>query len=137
MNTRGIKTLALTSGLMFAALAVGDPAIDITHSKIVATFREENVPVDGQFTRFGGSIHFDAANPAATHASIDVMTATLDVGSAESNDEVRKKSWLDVATFPHATFVSSSVRQVAPGKLEATGTLTLKGRTQTLVVPVV
>jgi polyisoprenoid-binding protein YceI len=58
------------------------------------------------------------------------------MGTAEYNAEVRKKAWLDSGTYPKATFISTSVKPGAAGQFTATGTLTLKGKSQTLTVPV-
>ena len=41
----------------------------------------------------------------------------------------------NVEAFPKAKFVASAVKQVAPGKFEATGALTIKGATQDIVAP--
>src|SRR5690606_29901036 len=51
------------------------------------------------------------------------------------NAEVLKPEWFDAASHPEASFVSQSVRALAPGKLEVTGVLTIKGHGETVVVP--
>lgn len=132
---------AVVAGLLLMplgwyALAAAGSSIDAAHSSVVATYRQENVPVEAPFKRFGGHVEYDAAQPAAARASIEVSTGTLDLGAEDYNAEVRKKEWLDSATYPTATFVSTAIKPGAAGHFEATGTLTLKGRTQTLTVPV-
>jgi polyisoprenoid-binding protein YceI len=133
----GIKTFAavitLASGVLMAAdLNVG-PA---TKSTVVATFKQEGVAVDSPFTRFSGKISYDPQKAAAATASIDVETASLDIGDPAYNAEVAKKSWFDSATYPKATFHSTAIKPLAANKFEATGTLTVKGKVQTIVVPV-
>src|ERR1700684_570346 len=129
-----ISTLAVTAA--FVATAAGDPAIDASKSSIIATFKEENVPVDAPLKKFNGRIDYNAAQPNAAKAALEVETGSLDMGTAEYNAEVRKKAWLDSATYPKATFISTSVKPGAAGHFDATGTLTMKGKTQTLTVPV-
>lgn len=123
-------------GLSAAAAWAAGAGFDAAHSTVVATFRQEGVPVDAPFTKLGGSIRFDAAHPAAGTASIDVQTASFDIGDPAYNAEVAKPAWLDSAKYPLASFRSTALRQLAPGRLEATGTLTLKGRALQVTVPV-
>lgn len=120
----------------FAALADGDPSIDTRNSSIIATFRQENVPVDAPFKSFNGRIDYDPAQPGASKAAVEVDTGSLDLGSPDYNAEVRKPSWLDSAGYPKATFISTAVKPGAAGHFDARGNLTLKGKTQTVIVPV-
>jgi polyisoprenoid-binding protein YceI len=129
-----ITTLAVTAA--FVATAAGDPTIDASKSSIIATFRQENVPVDAPLKKFNGRIDYNAAQPNAAKAALEVDTASLDIGSPDYNAEVQKKPWMDSATYPKASFISTSVKPGAAGHFDATGTLTLKGKTQTVTVPV-
>src|ERR1700683_4204022 len=122
-----IITIALTAA--FVAAAAGDPAIDAGKSNIIATFRQENVPVDAPLKKFNGRIDYNAAQPNAAKAALEVDTGSLDLGSSDYNSEVRKKEWLDSGTYPKASFISTSVKPGAPGHFAATGTLTLQGKT--------
>lgn len=126
-----------SAALVVAAVTVaGDPSIDAAKSSIIATFKQENVPVDSPFKTFSGHIDYNAAQPATSKANIEVTTASLDLGSADYNAEVQKKNWLDCAAFPKGTFVSTAIKPGAAGHFDATGTLTLKGKTLTVTVPV-
>jgi polyisoprenoid-binding protein YceI len=127
---------ATTLAVTLAAAAAGDASVDTAKSSIVATFRQENVPVDAPFRKFSGQILYDPAHPAAAKAALDVDTASFELGSEEYNSEVRKKEWFDSATYPKASFVSSRITPGAAGHFDATGTLTLKGRTAMITVPV-
>lgn len=120
----------------FAATAAGDPSIDAAHSSIIATFRQENVPVDAAFKSFSGRIDYVPANPGASRAHIQVATGSLDLGEEDYDAEVRKAEWLDSIAYPYATFDAGSITAAGPEHLTISGTLTLKGRTQTLTVPV-
>jgi polyisoprenoid-binding protein YceI len=135
---RNLKALAgtLTVAIAFVATAAGDPSIDAAKSTIVATFKQENVPVDAPFRHFNGRVDYDPAQPNASKAAIEVETGSFDMGSTDYNSEVAKKAWLDSGTYPKATFISTSVKPGAAGHFDATGTLTLKGKSQTLTVPV-
>jgi len=137
MGHRGRRFIALglmaVSGLLMAADFNVAPA---TRSTVVATFRQEGVAVDSPFTRFSGRITYDPRNVGQASASIEVETASLDMGDPAYNAEVAKKSWFDSATYPKAVFHSTAVKALAGGRFEATGTLVIKNRMQTLTVPV-
>jgi len=122
--------------LAAATVVAADAGLDATHSTVVATFKQEGVAVDGPFHAFSGVIHFDPAKPTAATAAIDVQTASFDIGDPAYNAEVAKPAWLDSGHYPQATFRSTAIKVLGPGKLEATGTLTLKGRALAITVPI-
>jgi polyisoprenoid-binding protein YceI len=130
--TRAVALLA--SSLLLAASA--PPNINAARSTITATFRQSGVPVDAAFKRYSGRISYNAAKPATATAVLEVLTGSLDIGAEEYNAEVRKKSWFDSATYPRATYTSQSIKVVGAGRFDATGTLSLKGKVQTVTVPV-
>src|SRR5471032_1239473 len=83
--------------------AAGVPAVDVSKSSIIVTFRQENVPVDAPFKKFNGRIDYDPEHPGAAKAAIEITTGSLDLGSEEYSAEVRKKNWLDATTYRTAT----------------------------------
>jgi len=126
--------LPLLLGAAFAAHAAPlktDPA----KSTVSAVFKQMNVPVESAFKKFSASIDYDAARPEAAKASVDIDTASLDVGDPEMNREVAKKEWFNSAQFPKASFVSTSIKPAGAGKLHVTGKLSIKGRTADVSFP--
>jgi len=126
------------ASLALAALA---QAADITigpagGNTVTATFKQEGVEVETPFTKFSGRITYDPAKVEASSALLEVETASFDFGDPGYNEEVRKKSWFDSATHPKAKFQSTAIKAGAAGGFTATGQLTLKGRVQTIAVPV-
>lgn len=126
--------VALATAAVPAALA---QAVDLAKSRVTATFRQMNVPVDAQFTKFTANIGFDAARPAEARATIEIDTASFDLGKGaeEYNSEVRKKEWFDSRAHPKAVFVANGARALGGGRFEAPGKLTIKGRTLDVVAP--
>jgi polyisoprenoid-binding protein YceI len=51
------------------------------------------------------------------------------------NKEVAKKDWFNSAQYPKATFTSSAIKAVGPGKLNVTGQLFIKGKTAEVSFP--
>jgi polyisoprenoid-binding protein YceI len=97
--------------------------------------KQMNVPVEGAFRKFDASVAFDPARPGATKAQFDVDLGSIDLGNTEGETEAKGKAWLNVPAFPQAKFVASTVKQVAPGRYEASGARTIKGTTQTITAP--
>ncbi len=128
-----VAGLALAFALTVLA---ADTNIDAKTSRITATFRQEGVSVDAEFTRFSGHIVYDAGNVTASSAVLEVETGSFDIGDAEYNAEVRKKEWFDSSAFPRATFRSTAIRPGSAGKFDATGTLNLKGKALVITVPI-
>ena len=93
------------------------------------------VGLEGRFTRFDGQISFDPARPGAASARIEVELASIDTGSPEGNEEVARKTWFDTPSFPRARFVSQGVKALGDSAYEVSGTLSIKGREQAVVVP--
>jgi len=126
--------LASLLGLSLAASAAVLKT-DAAKSSVSATFKQMNVPVESKFKKHAIVIDYNAAAPDASKATVEIETASLDLGEAEMNKEVAKKEWFNSAQFPKATFVSSSIKSAGPGKLTVTGKLTIKGKTTDVSFP--
>lgn len=127
----------LLFGLALIALPVGAAplGVDAARSEISFVSKQMGVPVDGRFQRFSADVDFDAKKPAAAKVRLDVDVASIDAGSAEANEEVVGKNWLNAAKFPRATFVSTGVKALGNGRFEVAGQMTIKGRTLPLSTP--
>jgi len=128
---------ALIAASLFASAFAGAAVlkIDPAKSSVAAVFKQMNVPVEAKFKTFTAQIDYDAARPEASRASVDIVTASMDLGDAEYNREVAKKEWFNTAQFPKASFVSTSIKPAGPGKLNVAGKLTLKGKTADVTFP--
>ncbi|WP_426189913.1 YceI family protein [Massilia sp. DWR3-1-1] len=131
-----LSTLAPLSLLTVALIAAAAPLkTDTAKSSVSATFKQMNVPVEAKFKKFTANVDYDAAKPELAKASVEIDTASLDLGEAEMNKEVAKKEWFNAAQFPKATFVSSSIKPAGAGKLTVAGKLTIKGKTTDVAFP--
>jgi polyisoprenoid-binding protein YceI len=93
------------------------------------------VSVDGQFKKFSSQLSFDPAKPTAAKAIVDVELASVDTGAPEGDEEVAGKQWFNTKAFPTARFVSETVKPLGGNRYEVTGQLSIKGKTQPVVVP--
>ena len=127
--------LALALALPFSAHAVEYTTVQKDKSAIHFTYKQMGVAVDGKFRRFSSTLSFDPAKPTAAKASFDVELASVDTGAPEGDQEVVGKPWFNAAAFPTARFVSGAVKPLGGNRYEVAGELSIKGKTQPVVVP--
>ncbi len=131
---RILLALLLAVGAANAAAAVFTVPVN-NKSSITFTSRQMGVAVHGSFSKFASRIVFDPARPQASRAQIDVALASVDAGGGEADDTVKSPLWFDVQAYPTATFVSDGLKALGGNRYQATGKLTIKGRTRPVVVP--
>lgn len=133
-----MKKSVLLAALLALAAAAGAAVLktDNAKSSVSAVFKQMNVPIESKFTRHNIVIDYNAAAPDTSKASVDIETASLDLGDPDMNKEVAKKEWFNSAQFPKATFVSTTIKSAGAGKLTVSGKLTIKGRAADVSFPV-
>jgi polyisoprenoid-binding protein YceI len=113
----------------------GDYTIDASHSRIGFVARHAMVTkVRGSFNDFAGSIHFDAANPAASTAEVSIDVASIDTRNGQRDGHLRTNDFFDAPAFPKITFKSTSVEQIDDGNFAVTGDLSIKDVTKSITV---
>ena len=140
MKFHRILPAAVTGlGLAFACIALPASAAplkaDPVKSTVSIVFKQLNVPVTAKFTRFKPLIDFDSTKPDATKASVEIDITSFDLGDPEYNQEVMKKDWFNAAQFPKATFTATAIKATTPGTFDATGILSIKGKTGNVHFP--
>lgn len=94
------------------------------------------VPVDGRFKKFDAVVNFDPRKPEAGSVSITIDAGSAAIGVPETDAELPKPIWFNVAKFPHASFKSTAIKGLGNGRFEVAGKIDIKGSTRDLVVPV-
>ena len=122
--------------LLAATPAFAQQKLVPAESSVGFVSRQMGVPVEGHFRKLDGQITFDPAKPEAAriHLAIDTGSATL--GVKETDAELPKPAWFNVAKFPQATFDAKTVKSLGGGKYEVAGQLSIKGAAHDVVVPV-
>ena|SRR5690349_2854971 len=96
--------------------------------------------ITGTATGISGAISFDAAHPAATKGRIVLDAGSLTVGNPLMGEHLRSDQWLDVAKHPSIVFETVSFANVRSQGTQiladVSGTLTVKGTTKEITVPV-
>jgi polyisoprenoid-binding protein YceI len=132
-----MKKSVLLAALLAVAAAAGAAVLkaDPAKSSVSAVFKQMNVPIESKFKKHNIVIDYNAAAPDTSKATVEIDTASLDLGDADMNKEVAKKEWFNSAQFPKATFVSSAIKSAGAGKLNVTGKLTIKGKAADVSFP--
>ena len=138
--------VALLSALTLPVMAQPKPAapgaapaaaqLQAAGSEIAFVTRQMGVPVEGRFGKFSAQIALDPKKPESGRVAFTIDTGSARFGAAETDAEVPKPVWLNVARFPQASFQSSAIKALGGGRFEVAGQLTIKGATQPVVVPV-
>jgi polyisoprenoid-binding protein YceI len=134
-------TRFLAPALMLAAALAAAPALAATpllpeKSDLSFTFKQMGVPVDGKFKAFSAQLDFDPKKPETGKIAFTVDLGSVSLGDASFDQEVAKADWFDTKRNGKATFASTSIKAVAPGRFDVAGKLTIKGATHDVVVPI-
>jgi len=112
----------------------GDYTLDLTHTHIGFQARHAMVTsVRGSFTKFEGTAHIDAANPASSSVNLTIDASSVDTGVADRDGHLKSGDFFDVETYPSITFVSTQVERDG-SEWAITGDLTIKGVSKPVTV---
>ena len=132
-----LRAVALTGAALLATVpAWAQQKLVPAQSSVAFTARQMGVPLQGHFSQFDAQVAFDPARLASSKIAFTVNTGSATLGSRETDAELPKPAWFNVAKFPQAQFASSAIKALGAGKYEVAGTLTIKGNAQNVVVPV-
>jgi polyisoprenoid-binding protein YceI len=136
-----MKKFSLMAGVLSLAapLAIAQTSTwvpDKAHSEVDFSILHLGLSkVHGRFGNIGGSIVMNEADPTKSTVNVTIDTTTVDTGVAPRDNDLKGPNIFDVAQFPTATFVSTSVAKSAGG-LTVTGNLTLHGVTKPVTLNV-
>lgn len=137
--------LALPAALLFAALVFAGAApaaaaeawaIDPAHTKVTFSVDHFFTPVVGSFEEFDVTLAYDPENPSASRVTAKIPVASVDTANSRRDDHLRSADWFETAEHPFMTFESSSVRAVGESRMVAVGTLTIKGISRQVTLPI-
>ncbi|KPW66748.1 hypothetical protein ALO81_100032 [Pseudomonas cannabina] len=138
MLKKSLAALALGTALLSAGQAVAaDYVIDKEGQHAFVDFKISHLGysfIHGTFKDWDGTFSFDAAKPEASKINVELKTKSLDTNHAERDKHISSKDFLDVAKYPEAKFVSTSVKSTGEKTADVTGDLTLHGVTKPIVI---
>lgn len=130
------SALVLAASLALSGAAFAQAAVVPAQSQITFAIKEMGVPVEGKFAKWTADIAFDPKKPEAGKVNFTIATGSASFGSPETDAEVPKATWFNVAKFPNATFTSTAIKAKGGGKFDVAGKLSVKGTTKDIVVPI-
>jgi len=128
--------LAVLALAALPALAQDTYKIDPVHSEVSFKIRHLLAKTSGRFTKFAGTIKVDAADISKSSVDVTIEVASLNTDNEGRDKHLKTAEFFDVEKFPTITFKSTSVKEVAKGKLEVTGDFTLHGVTKKVTIPI-
>ena len=135
--TASIALLTVSAAaLSFSGSALAQQKLIPAQSSIGFVTKQMGVPLEGYFKKFDGQISFDTAKPDAAKISFSIDTGSATLGAPESDAELPKAAWFNVAKFPQASFQSSGVKSLGGGKYQISGKLSIKGNSKDVEIPV-
>ena len=126
----------LAASLALSGVAFAQAKVVPAQSQITFSIKEMGVAVEGRFTKWTADIAFDPKKPEAGKVGFTIATGSASFGAPETDAEVPKPEWFNVAKFPNATFTSTAIKAKGGGKFDVAGKLTVKGTTRDVVVPI-
>jgi polyisoprenoid-binding protein YceI len=119
-----------------AAPALAAPwAIDYPASALTFTATQSGKAVEGGFSQFTATVELDPKAPEKGSIKAVVEMKSVKTTTSESTQALPQAAWFDAAKFPQATFESTHISKKEDGSFEASGTLTIKGISQTVALP--
>ena len=125
-------TLALA---LYSAAGTGEWRSVPADSRLRFTATYEGEALPGQFRRFDVRLRLVPERPDDGSLEVRVDLTSVEMGTEDLNEGVRRREWLDVARHQQAAFRSDRIRALGDGRFVADGALALKGRERPLRVP--
>lgn len=135
----GVVTAQTAATRVPAEVQAGTYKLDPSHGKITWSINHLGFSTyRGQFTNVAADLTIDPANPSASTLTASVPLADVDPADDALKAHLQTPDFFNVAQFPTATFVATSVVVDTDDATEAdvTGNLTLHGVTRPVTLEV-
>ena len=144
---RSVLAAALAlSALPAAAQTAHDPkqaptgvySLETRHSQLVFAIPHLGITdYYGRFNRLSGTLNFNSGQPEKSAVTVTIDMSSVDTPSHELIGELAGPHVFDAATYPTATFKSTSIARTGPNTGKISGDLTLHGVTKPVTLDVV
>jgi polyisoprenoid-binding protein YceI len=137
MIRKWVHKVVMGSALLIlssAAFSAADWKIVPKDSSLAFSATQNGAPVKGTFQNFTGTIQFDPADLKSSHIEITVDLTSVKTGDSEIGGTLKSADWFNTGAFPKAVFKADSFVKSGDKTYQANGTLTLRDKTQPLVL---
>ena len=132
------KVLTLAVLLLFgqnASAAARAWELDTDHSNVYFSIEHIYAKVQGRFNTIAATVHFDPANLKESRFDFEIKVDSIDTGINQRDDHLRSADFFASSDHPLITFTSKAVTAAGEGVYQVAGTLTVKGKSRDLVLP--
>jgi polyisoprenoid-binding protein YceI len=132
-----LATVGLLASLAAPVLAAPDTyTMDKQHTEAAFQVRHILTKVRGTFRDVDGVISWDKANPEKSSVQFRLKTVSVDTGVAMRDNDLRSANFFWAEKYPEILFVSTKIVPKGTNQFEVTGTLTIRGVTKVITLPV-
>lgn len=100
---------------------------------VLFTASQTGAPIQGSFSVYQGSLCLPEAESGGS-ASVEIQTASIDMGLPEFNAEMRGPLFFESNRWPTAVFSADDIEQEGDNTYRVTGTLTIRDVSKPLTV---
>jgi polyisoprenoid-binding protein YceI len=137
----GRKRLGIIAGFFFWFFFMGQSAFAQLHpvakeSGIQFSIKNFGFKTGGTLGAPEGDIIFNPDDPGKCSFRITVKSESINTDNNSRDEHLRETDYFDVKNYPQIRFVSTSIRSTGKiGEYEATGSLTIKNKTNEIHLP--
>ncbi|MFA6954908.1 MAG: YceI family protein [Thermoanaerobaculia bacterium] len=132
--------LALAAAAIALMPAIASAAdlyvVDTAHSEVSFRVRHLVTNVPGRFTDFSGNINLEPKNLTKSTVDFTIQATSVDTDNADRDKHLRTEDFFFVEKYPTLTFKSEKIVKKGKDEYEVTGTLTMRGVSKRITVPV-
>ena len=135
---KSLFALTLAGLLLFsqhASAAARAWELDTDHSNVYFSIEHIYAKVQGRFAAIAATVHFDPANLKESRFDFEIKVDSIDTGIKQRDDHLRSADFFASSDHPLITFTSNAVTAAGEGLYQVAGTLTVKGKSRDLVLP--
>ena len=135
---KALFSLTLAVLLLFgqnASAAARAWELDTDHSNVYFSIEHIYAKVQGRFAAIAATVHFDPANLKESRFDFEIKVDSIDTGIKQRDDHLRSADFFASSDHPLITFTSNAVTAAGEGVYQVAGTLTVKGKSRDLVLP--
>lgn len=139
MNRKLFAAFALTALASLPAVpaqAAEVYTIDPGHSEVSFQVRHLVTQVRGKFNEYQGKIELDPAKLESSKVEFRIKAASIDTDLPDRDKHLRAEDFFFVEKHPEIVFKSQRIRATGKDTYDVTGTLTMRGVTRTVTLPV-
>ena len=101
--------------------------VDPGQSAIEFRYSQSGSEMAGRFDEFNATIDFDPTDLVNARISAEISIGSFNSGNAQIDSAVAGADWFNLAEFPKAEFMSTSVTVAQSGNYAIEGNLTIRG----------